>query len=142
MDEEKGKQHETIPEFVAEFLERLNRRLGQDENVRTIYANNFSFEFSVWDLKIRLGQLNQQKGVAQSVIDWHTAVTIPWFQVNFLAYYLRANIAWYEHQNGKLPIPSGLIPPPPAAPSGEQATDPKAVEWYEISTRLYAEMFG
>jgi hypothetical protein len=141
MDEEQNKQREAIPEFIAELLERLNRRLGPEGSIKAVYANNFSFEFSVWDLKIKLGQLNQEKGV-EFPIDWHTAVTIPWFQANFLAYYLRLNHAWYEHQNGKLPIPPGVMPSPPVAPSGEKATDPKAIEWYEISKRLYTEMFG
>jgi hypothetical protein len=140
--QEERKQHEPMPEFVAQILERLNRKLGKEEiSIKPLYANNFHFEPSVWDLKILLGQLNQNKNDEES-IDWHTALTIPWFQVKFVAYYLHLQVAWYELQNGKLPTPSRVMPPLPEVPSGERAADAKATEWYEIWKRIYAQTFG
>jgi hypothetical protein len=141
MDEEKNKQTEAIPEVVTQFLERLNRRLGHEDGFKTVYANNFNFEPSVWDLKMRFGELNQKKA-GEFIIDWHTAVTIPWLQAKFVAYFLLLNFAWYEHRNGRLSVPPGVVPAPPEAPSGEHASDPTAVQWYETSKKLYAEFFG
>ena len=60
---------------------------------------------TVWDLKIKLGQWNLQKG--EVVIG--TAVTMPWLQVKLLAHFLRLQIAWHELQNGKVTL-MGTIP--------------------------------
>jgi hypothetical protein len=140
MDEDKNKQTEAIPEGVAQLLERINRRLGRAEGFKTVYANNFNFEPSVWDLKVKLGELEQKGG--EFIVDWHSAVTIPWLQVRFLAYFLLLNVAWYEHQNGKITVPPNVAPGPPQPPSVEQANDPAALRWYETSKKLYADIFG
>src|SRR5260370_17103775 len=120
MDEQKEtKLTEPTPEQVGAFMAVLTKALSaqveQQNKFEAIYANNFQFEPSAWDLKVLFGQLEQHTG--RSVVDWHTAITIPWLQVKFVAYYLRLQAAWYEHQNAPLSAPSFVIPPHPKPPT-------------------------
>lgn len=109
-----------------------------DFDFEAVYANNSHFEASVWDLKILFGQLEQHTG--KSIVDWHTAITIPWMQAKLLDYYLRINIALHEIESGSrininprvLPSKAGL---PPTDDSNAQAL-------YEASVKIYNEMFG
>ena len=94
----------------------------------------------MWDLKIIFGQLEQHTGTP--VVDWHTAITIPWLQVKFVAYYLRLQLAWQEQQTGPLKAPSFVMPAEPQPPTAESANDPIAKALYETKKKIYAEMFG
>lgn len=123
-----------VPSEVAQFLKRLAEEVKRQGRFTEIYANNFRFEPSLWDFKIVLGELDQEKG--QSFVNWHTALTIPWFQVKLLAYYLRLNLAWYEYQNGPLTIP--LI----ALPSNPISAEIPDVKWKEISAEIFKQTFG
>ena len=145
MDEQKEtKLTEPTPEQVGAFMAVLTRALSaqvdQQNKFAAIYANNFQFEPSAWDLKVLFGQLEQHTG--RSVVDWHTAITIPWLQVKFVAYYLRVQAAWYEQQNGPLRAPSFVMPPEPKPPSGELANDPIANAFYDAKKKIYTEMFA
>jgi hypothetical protein len=127
--------------FMAAMANALSAKVEQEKKFKNVYANNFHFEPSAWDLKIVLGQLEQHTGVTE--IDWHTALTIPWLQVTFVAYYLRVQAAWHEMQGGSLKAPSYVMPPVPKPPSPELAEkDPFATAFYEKQKRIYDEMFS
>ena len=100
------------------------------EDFISLYANNFQFEQSAFDLKLIFGQLDQSKGKAH--VDQHSSVTIPWVQAKLLMYYLQVNLAGFEMQYGKIKIPNDLLPPPvPPVPS-EQKNVPKIEELFEL----------
>jgi hypothetical protein len=145
MDEQKASRStEPTPAQTSEFFTELFKGLGahfeREKKFEVAYANNFHFEPSVWDLKIMFGQLEQHTGT--SVIDWHTAITIPWLQVKFVAYYLRVQAAWQEQHSGPIKGPAFVMPSQPKPPAGELANDPAAIAFYEAQKKIYAEMFG
>jgi hypothetical protein len=126
--------------FIAELFKDFGAHLERQNKFKTAYANNFHFEQSAWDLKIIFGQLEQHTGTSE--IDWHTAITIPWLQVKLVAYFLRLQAAWNEMQNGYVAIPASVMPKEPEMPVGELANIPVNVAWYEVSKKIYKEMFG
>lgn len=145
MDEQKdAKPTEATPEQVGAFMAQLMRSLGdqaeRQSSPEVAYANNFNFEPSVWDLKIIFGQLEQEAGA--TIVDWHTAITIPWLQVKLVAYFLRLQAAWNEAQNGPVKIPAHVLPNHPPALTEEDAKDPSKVAWYETVKRMYKETLG
>lgn len=118
-----------IPDITQDFT----------EDFASVYANNFHFEISAWDLKIILGQLNQAAG--KSGIDWHTAVTMPWGAAKLLSYLLRLNIAIYESNNGLIRMHPGTVPEAPIPPTGDQDTEQNRA-FYEIMSREYKQLTG
>jgi hypothetical protein len=134
MDETTTASQQQVPPEIIQLVKGLVEQMGP----KGVYANNFHFEPTVWDLKIHLGTLNQQK----AAIDWHAAVTIPWLQVKLVAYYLRLQFLWHECQNGQIKIPASVMPKQLAPPSGDAANDPIALAFHEGSKKIYAEMFG
>lgn len=144
MDEQKeAKSTEATPEqagaFMAELIKTLSAQTERQNKFKGVYANNFHFEPSAWDLKVMLGQLEQHTGPA--TVDWHTAVTIPWLQVKLVAYYLRLQAAWHEQHNGPLTVPPYVMPSEPKPPVGEFANEPAAIALYEAQKKIYDEMF-
>src|SRR6266849_11143059 len=105
MDEATTTSQQEVPSEVIQFFKGLVEQMSP-KGIATVYANNFQFEPSVWDLKIRLGTLDQQK----ATVDWHTAVTIPWPQVKLVAYFLRLQFLWHDCQNGPITIPGSVMP--------------------------------
>jgi hypothetical protein len=137
-------QAEPTPEQAATFIALLTKALEAKAEPQKaydeVYANNFHFEPSAWDLKILCGQLEQHTG--KTTVDWHTALTIPWPQAKILAYYLRSQAAWIELQNGPITIPSSVMPVEPKPPTGEFENDPLLNAFHEALKKIYAEMFG
>jgi hypothetical protein len=117
-----------------------NHDQPEEIEVDHIYANNVSFEPSLWDLKLIFGQLDQH-GETPSV-DWHTAATIPWLCAKIVSYYLQMNIAGYEAGNGKIRIPAEAIPPPIDPPSGDSEDEAAAIKFYEFAKKLHKDTFG
>lgn len=130
MDEaQAAPKSEKSPEFTQEF------------NFESVYANNSRFESSVWDLKVLFGQLEQHTG--KEVVDWHTAVTLPWMQVKILLYYLRVNLAVHELGSGPLWVHPNVMPQKPQAPATEPAeSNSLAIQTYEAILKIHSEMFG
>jgi hypothetical protein len=97
------------------------------EDFSSLYANNFRFEGSAWDIKIIFGELEQGGGIdPQSSIEFHTAVTLPWPVAKIMAYYLVANVASREHEGGPIFVRRNVIPPRPDGAEPEWAkTDPR-----------------
>jgi hypothetical protein len=101
----------------------------------SLYANNFAFESSVWDLKLTFGELDQALGV----IDQHTAITIPWTGAKLLVYYLMTNVAAQEIINGKIQIPPAIIPAEPPPIPEDHKDDPVFHKVFEKFKELHAE---
>jgi hypothetical protein len=129
MDEDQSNsKSEKNPESTHEF------------NLESVYANNSRFESSVWDLRVLFGQLEQHTG--KEVIDWHTAVTLPWMQVKILIYYLRVNLAVHELASGPLWVHPNVTPQKPQPPPAEVVeSNPLAPQTYEAVLKIHSEMF-
>ena len=124
MDEHKPATEIEIPEF----------------NFDPVYANNTRFEPSVWDLKVLFGELRRHTD--KSVVQWHTAITMPWMQAKIFEYWLRVNLLLHQLENGSIQIHPNVLPPQPVLPSGELENDPIAKAQYEQSLKIYADVFG
>jgi hypothetical protein len=105
-----------------------------EEDFVSLYANNVLYEGSVWDLKLLFGQLDQKltEEKAQSTIDYHTAIILPWSTVKSMVYYLRANLASHEAEAGSIKLPKRVVPPRPHEP-GQAA---------EAMRKIWDEEFG
>lgn len=99
----------------------------RSEEFESLYANNTQFESTLWDLKLIFGQVD----LAQGAIDQHTAIAMPWPQVQIAAYYLLINLNIHQANNGKIFIPPGVLPPrpDPEDPSVEGQNGKKLVEY-------------
>ena len=139
-DNELAEPAQVGEKLLAELFRGVNVRLDRQNKFETVYANNFNFEPSIWDLKVILGQLEQHTG--EAIVDWHTAVTIPWIQVKLVAYYLRLQATWYEAANGRINIPAFAMPKPPEPPAGGTENGLVAIAWHEAAKKIYSEMFG
>lgn len=93
---------------------------SSDQNqIASEYANNVSFDASVWDLKLLFGEYSERaKG-----IEWHTSITIPWALVRLLQYYLQINLEMYELRHGKAMLPDTMIPADPVPPPDNDPTN-------------------
>jgi hypothetical protein len=78
------------------------------EEFRETYSNNVFLESSLWDMKLIFGKLDQQLGPSMIVQD--TAVTVPWSQVKLIRYFLGLHLISHELQNGRIQIPSNIVP--------------------------------
>ncbi len=107
-----------------------SRQLGE---LTVEYANNTAFEASIWDLKLIFGEFSNRSGTGS--IDWHTSITMPWAQAKLLCYYLQANILVHEIHNGKIRVPSAVIPPEAPVPAGAP-DDPKAQDVFAVLKAL------
>lgn len=83
------------------------------EDFASLYANNIRYETSAWDLKLIFGQLDQGDGPDKSFIEQHTAMSMAWPTARIMAYFLTANCAMQEFQNGAIQIPASVLPPRP-----------------------------
>jgi hypothetical protein len=102
-----------------------------------VYANNFFLRGSVWDFSILFGQLSR---LGDEGIDWHTVVTMPMAAFKILSYYMAINIAVNDAQ-GEIKVPAKMVPPPPPAPFGEDANDPRNWATYDFGYDLYERYF-
>ena len=82
-----------------------------NETLTSVYANSTLIELRVWDLKLIFGQMFKNE-TGKFDVDWHTEVTMPWPQVKLFSYYLQANLAVHEAQNGPIKLPQNLHPVP------------------------------
>jgi hypothetical protein len=112
--------------------------LPDDEVYREVYANNVYFEQSAWDLKLIFGQLDQREG--KITVRQHTAVTFPWTQIKLFSYWLKGQIEAHEMINGKVRVPTSVIPnelPPPTAE--QKKADPNMEKIYDLFNKLRNE---
>jgi hypothetical protein len=109
----------------------------QEFDFDSVYANNTSLELSAFDLKIIFGQLEQHTG--KSLVDWRTAVTLPWSQAKILSCFLQAQIAWYERAFTPIVVPSSVRP---AAPESAEDETPILNDYFAFVKKLHADIFG
>ena len=107
------------------------------EEFVSLYANNVQIEQSVWDLKLVFGQLDQSQ--PSVFVEQHTAMTIPWIQAKLLSYFIDLHLEAYESVNGKIRVPTEVLPPEPVPPTDEQMTSPYAQALYELIKRRREE---
>jgi hypothetical protein len=95
-----------------------------EEDFASLYANNITYEASVWDLKLIFGQLDQKliQGQGQTAVDYHTAITLPWSTVKSMVYYLRVNLAGHEAEAGPVKLPARILPDRPSVLGDNPAT--------------------
>jgi hypothetical protein len=96
------------------------------------YSNNVQFENSAWNLKILFGELDLSG--PKPVIEQHTAITVSWVEAKLLAYFLQIQIAAHELENGKVQIPTKLLPPDPTVSTEGP--------FKEIGTKLYRQFIS
>lgn len=83
----------------------------RDEDFFSGYANNVHVESTVWDVKLTFGQTDTFLG--PNVVVQHTAITIPWSYAKMLVYLVQTHLAHRESEDGHVPVPKGLLAPPP-----------------------------
>ena len=111
------------------------------ENFYTDYANNVYLESSVWDLKFIFGQLDQS--VSPIVTEQRSAITIPWIQAKILNFLLTAHIMGYEMANGKIIVPSAVVPPEISPPTDEaKKSDPNLQKFHDEIGKLRHQFFS
>jgi hypothetical protein len=81
--------------------------ISRAEDFSELYANNVTFESSLWDLKLVFGQTDQHIG--SNAIVQHTAITIPWAQAKVFAYTLSLLLADQEDRSGRIQLKKGII---------------------------------
>lgn len=113
-------------------------KIKPGEDFSEDYANNFSFEYTPWDLKVIFGQTDQM-GSKPNDVNWHTAITMPWGVAKILSRMLLLNVVAGEMQLGPIHIPPMVMPPPPVEPTGAMDT-PAVRTLYEFHKRLYRSL--
>lgn len=117
----------TDAQEVAQKTLSLDTR--RHENYENWYSNNVQYQQSEWDLKFVFGQLDWAED--HYIIEQHTAITMAWLQAKLMLYFLSVQVGVYEMSHGKIPIPSGAVPPEPLPPTEEQAKEPFVTQMYE-----------
>ncbi len=112
----------------------------RSEDFSSVYANNVQFQPTAWDLKLVLGELDQQGG--RVTVEQHTCVTLPWLQVKLMNYYLGLNLAIHELQHGKIKVSNDLLPPVPPTPPEELAKLPLANTILEVISKMREEFIA
>jgi len=111
----------------------------RSEDFEERYSNNVQFEPSAWDLKLLFGQLDQSAGAEATVVRQHTSMTITWVQAKILSYFLQVNIRAHEIDNGRIVVPTRVLPPDPEALPLEEADENATAMRHEM-LRLRAEL--
>jgi hypothetical protein len=106
----------------------------KSEAFKNEYANNVFMESTAWDLKFNFGQVDQSLG--SNVVVQHTGITMPWPQVKVLLYFMQANIAIHELNNGHIEVPKNIIPSLPV-PDKEMAKQfPESLDIYAALSKV------
>jgi Protein of unknown function (DUF3467) len=124
MPEDNSSQSPTTPDPQTQYT------IDREEDFSSLYANNVSYEASVYDLKLLFGQSD----LSRNRVELHTAMTIPWLQAKLMAHYIQMNVAVYEAENGKIKIPARMHPP-------ELSTD-FSEELQAYAARMRAELLA
>ena len=112
----------------------------KSEDFEERYSNNVLLESSLWDLRLIFGKLDQQ--VPGNVIDQFCAITLPWAQAKVLHYFLGIHLAGHELHNGRVQIPTGIIPAVPDSLTADFASDPKSQEIHDVFKAAYDEFIA
>jgi hypothetical protein len=112
---------------------------GELDDVVPVYSNNVRFEMTAWDLRLMFGQL-MPMSEGRGLVDWHTDVTIPWAQAKLMHLYLAVNLTIYERENGKITVPTAVLPVPiTTPPEGVDSSNPEAIETFNLVQGMIRE---
>ena len=106
----------------------------RNEAYKNEYANNVFMESTAWDLKFTFGQVDQSAG--PNVVVQHTGITLPWPQAKVLLYFLQANIAIQELNNGHIAVPQNVIPDIPLPDKEMTKQFPNSLDIHAALSRL------
>lgn len=112
----------------------------KSEDFAERYANNVLLESSLWDLRLIFGKLDQQ--VPGNVVVQSSAITLPWAQVKVLHYFLGIHLSSQEIHNGRVQIPSGIIPPIPDKMIPDLESDAKGQETHDAFKAAYDDFIA
>jgi hypothetical protein len=118
---------------------RPQAKITPSEDFSEDYANNFVFEPSDWDFKIVFGQLDQMS--KSGIVNWHTAITMPWGVAKLLSYFLPLNILAYEITHGVIKLPEGALPQMPTEPTGEEDTQQNRL-FYQLHLNMHKSLLA
>ena len=97
------------------------------------YANVVNFGGTAFDIRLVFGQIIKRE--EQEEFEPRVAITLPWLQAKALSIYLQLNLFAYEKVNGKIDIPSHLLPS--IQPPSPDMTDPASKE---VAENLYKKL--
>jgi len=105
------------------------------------YAQIIRFELSTIDLKLVFGSMDQF--AIPATLRQHTGITITWQQAKILAYFIVLNIQLHEAVNGKVPVPTGIIPEAFDVKAFEQAVGKTVSSKISaMAEQVRSELFG
>ncbi len=107
-----------------------------DFEPNSFYANTFQVETTVYDFKLRFGQLNL-KG-KEWISDPKCDVTLPWMQLKLMLFFLALNLFNYEEENGTIFLPDRIKPIAPDIIANPPEGQPPAGESF---LALYRELY-
>src|SRR5262249_3074754 len=93
-----------------------------------LYANIVNFGTTAWDIRFVFGQMINREGKEE--FEPRIAITLPWLQAKVMSVYLQMNIFAHEKANGKIDIPSNLLPS--ISQPSEEITDPNVRAGLEV----------
>jgi hypothetical protein len=111
------------------------------------YANHVQIESSAFDVKMSFGVLDQS-GVLKvppvmiPSVEQHTSINISWPEVKLLMYYLQLHLASHEKENGKVKIPTNVLPPEIPATPPPPFDNPEGQQAFDLMRRLRAEFIA
>lgn len=101
MTDEKPESETALPAFPW---------VQTDEGVCDVYSNFLNLNWTLYDIRIRFGQIipnpEQQPDVALWAINEWAAVTMPWGQAKALRDMLNEAVLKYEAVNGEITLPT------------------------------------
>lgn len=109
------------------------------EDFASTYSNNVQFEQNALDLKVIFGALDLRGG--KITIEQHTSVTMSWVQAKLLSFFLNVNLVAHEAENGKIKIPSKMLPPMPPLPR-ELENNPQVKAVVEVIRKMREEFIA
>lgn len=98
--------------------------LKRAEDFSSLYANNVRFESSIWGLRMVFGELDQSAEEGKQVVEFHTAISVPWIQVKLMIFYLQCHLISHELETEKVKVPGGVVPPELPVLTKEQENNP------------------
>ena len=90
----------------------------------------------MWDLKVLFGEYSDRA----KLVNWHTAITVPWGTAKLLAYFLQVNIAIYEELHERIRIAPSVLPPTPPPPSETEESSTATHAIYNRIKVLHAQL--
>lgn len=92
----------------TEFQTDPNKPLDwepSEKGIAEVYANIINVNWSLYDVRLRVGQIVPSRDNSKFIVEERAAVTIPWHSMKHLHFVIGDLIARYERANGELKAP-------------------------------------